>query len=209
MFGGLIILPLYFELLRHQGTVDTGLLLLAYGSGAVLAMRAGGRLTDRLGGGITASAGLTITVATTLPLAFLSAHAALAGVEALQFLRGTGIGLAGVPAMSAAYATVARDKRPRRHRPGEHPPAGRRLPRQRPFRRRPGKLRQPRRRLPRRLRLAHRHIRRRPSRRGMAHHRTTSRPPPALTAASRRKTGKREVTIRYPACRRSCVSCAA
>jgi EmrB/QacA subfamily drug resistance transporter len=112
LFGGLIILPLYFELLRHQGTIATGLLLLAYGSGAVLAMRAGGRLTDHLGGGLTASAGLAITVATTLPFAFLSAHAALAGVEALQFLRGTGIGLAGVPAMSAAYATVARDKLP-------------------------------------------------------------------------------------------------
>jgi len=112
LFGGLIILPLYFELLRQQGTIATGLLLLAYGSGAVLAMRSGGRLTDRFGGGITASAGLAITVATTLPFAFLSAHAALAGVEALQFLRGIGIGLAGVPAMSAAYATVPRDKLP-------------------------------------------------------------------------------------------------
>lgn len=112
LFGGMIVLPLYYELYRHQGVVATGLLLFAYGGGAAVSMRLGGRLTDRLGGGVTALAGLAITVATTVPFAFLDAHANLVGIEALQFFRGIGISLAGVPTMSAAYAAVAKDHLP-------------------------------------------------------------------------------------------------
>jgi EmrB/QacA subfamily drug resistance transporter len=112
LFGGMIILPLYYELLRGKGLVATGLLLLAYGGGAALSMRLGGRLTDRFGGGVTAMAGLVVTAATTVPFVFLGAHAGLVGIEALQFLRGVGISLAGIPAVSAAYATVARDQLP-------------------------------------------------------------------------------------------------
>jgi hypothetical protein len=67
----MIILPLYFELLRGKGVVGTGLLLLAYGAGAAIAMRTGGRLTDRLGGGITSVAGLIVTVSTTIRFVFL------------------------------------------------------------------------------------------------------------------------------------------
>lgn len=112
LFGGMIILPLYYELYRHKGVVATGLLMLAYGAGAALSMPLGGRLTDRLGGGITAVAGLVITIAATVPFAFLDASASLAGVEALQFVRGIGISLAGVPAVAAAYASVAREHIP-------------------------------------------------------------------------------------------------
>lgn len=112
LFGGMIVLPLYFELLLAKGVMETGLLLLAYGGGAALSMRFGGQLTDRLGGGVTSAVGLTITVATTLPFVFLSADANLVSVEILQFLRGIGVGMAGMPAMSTAYATVGPVKLP-------------------------------------------------------------------------------------------------
>lgn len=112
LFGGMIILPLYFELLRNKGVVATGLLLMIYGVGAALAMRFGGRLTDRLGGGIVSVYGLLLTVVTTIPLAYLGRHVNLVGVEALQFVRGIGLGLAALPALSAAYATVTRDQLP-------------------------------------------------------------------------------------------------
>lgn len=112
LFGGMIILPLYFELLRGETVVATGLLLASYGAGAVVAMSVGGRLTDRFGGGSVSVAGLTLTVVTTVPLALFDANASLFGIEILLFLRGIGLGLAGLPAMSVAYATVARDKLP-------------------------------------------------------------------------------------------------
>lgn len=112
LFGGLIILPLYYQLYRHESVVATGLLLLAYGAGAAFSMPLGGRLTDQVGGGITAVVGLAVTLAATVPFVFLDANANLVAVEILQFLRGIGIALAGIPAMSAAYASVGKEHLP-------------------------------------------------------------------------------------------------
>lgn len=112
LFGGLIILPLYYQLYRHESVLTTGLLLLAYGAGAMFSMSIGGRLTDRIGGGRTAVVGLAVTVAATVPFTFLDAGASMVAVEMLQFLRGIGIGMAGIPAMSAAYASVGREHLP-------------------------------------------------------------------------------------------------
>ncbi len=106
LFGGLIVLPLYYEVLRGESVVTTGVLLLAYGGGAAVALRVGGRLTDRRGGGTSSAIGLAITVAATLPFVFLPATTDLAVVELLQFVRGVGVGLAGLPAMSAAFSSA-------------------------------------------------------------------------------------------------------
>ncbi len=110
LFGGLIVLPLYYELLRGESVVNTGLLLLAYGGGAALSLRAGGVLTDRIGGGLTATIGLSVTIGATAPFMFLGSHAGLGLVEALQFVRGVGVSLAGLPAMSSAFAAVKTKK---------------------------------------------------------------------------------------------------
>lgn len=106
-FGGLILLPLYFEALRGLTVVHTGLLLLAYGLGAMAALPVGGRITDRIGGGVTCIVGLTITILATAPFIYLPAHENLVTVEVLQGLRGIGVGLSGIPAMSAAMRAAA------------------------------------------------------------------------------------------------------
>jgi predicted MFS family arabinose efflux permease len=102
MFGGLILLPLYFEALRGQSVVHTGLLLLAYGFGAMEAMPIGGRLSDRIGSGITCIAGLALTIVATIPFVFLHQDTDLVTVALLHALRSVGVGLAGIPAMTAA-----------------------------------------------------------------------------------------------------------
>jgi EmrB/QacA subfamily drug resistance transporter len=112
LFGGLIVMPLYFQLAREVGIVATGLLLVPFSVGAAATFPIGGWLTDRYGGGIVASAGLMITVASTVPLALMAADACLAGVEMLQVVRGIGLALAGQPVISAAFATVRRDQLP-------------------------------------------------------------------------------------------------
>ncbi|BBG01371.1 MULTISPECIES: DHA2 family efflux MFS transporter permease subunit [Pseudonocardia] len=101
LFGGLILLPLYFERLRGMSVVGTGFLLLAYGAGATMALIVGGRLTDRRGAGITTVIGLIVTIAGTLPFVFLPADTHLVVVELLQAVRGIGVGMAGTPAMAA------------------------------------------------------------------------------------------------------------
>jgi EmrB/QacA subfamily drug resistance transporter len=112
LFGGLIILPLYYQILRRQSVVSTGLLLLAYGVGSAVSLRLGGKLTDRMGGGITAVIGLVLTIATTLPFLVFGAGANIIIVEVLLFLRGVGASFAGLPVMSSAYAVVDRDSLP-------------------------------------------------------------------------------------------------
>lgn len=108
LFGGQIVMPLYFQLLRGQSIVDTGLLLLPFGLGAAATFPVAGRLTDRYGGGRVASAGLIVTTLVTVPMALLGAGTSLVTVEALQVLRGIGLALSGAPAIAAAFAAVAR-----------------------------------------------------------------------------------------------------
>jgi EmrB/QacA subfamily drug resistance transporter len=112
LFGGMIVMPLYFQLQRKAGIVDTGLLLTAFSLGAAATFPIAGRLTDRYGGGLITAAGLIVTVCSTIPFALLPADANLTGVEALQVMRGIGLALSGMPAVSAAFATVKRHQLP-------------------------------------------------------------------------------------------------
>ena len=112
LYGGLIVLPLYYQILRGLDVRETGLLLLAYGAGSAVSLRPGGVLTDRIGGGLTAVIGLVITILATVPFVLLGAHSNLVLVEALQFVRGVGVSFAGLPVMSSAYAIVDHDRLP-------------------------------------------------------------------------------------------------
>src|SRR3984885_8987331 len=51
LFGGMILLPLYWQDVRLESVVDTGLLTAPQGLGAAIAMPFAGKLTDRIGGG--------------------------------------------------------------------------------------------------------------------------------------------------------------
>ena len=51
LFGGMILLPLYWQDIRHESVVDAGLLMAPQGIGVALSMPFAGRLTDRYGGG--------------------------------------------------------------------------------------------------------------------------------------------------------------
>lgn len=91
LFGGLVLVPLYFEIQLGQSTVYTGLLLIGQGAGAALTMPLSGRLTDRLGGGVVSVAGLLVTLAATLPLVALGAHPSFLLVETIFTMRGLGV----------------------------------------------------------------------------------------------------------------------
>lgn len=108
LFGGQIVMPLYFQLQRHESVVDTGLLLIPFGLGAALTFPIAGRLTDRYGGGRVAAAGLTAVTLVTIPMTLLGLAANIVLLEALQSLRGVGLALAGAPVIAAAMSAVAR-----------------------------------------------------------------------------------------------------
>ncbi|MCX4093462.1 MDR family MFS transporter [Nocardia sp. alder85J] len=112
MFGLMVLLPLYFQVLHHDGLIRTGLLLLAYGGGGIVALPLGGRLTDRVGGGIVAVCGTLVVAATVAPLALLPADANAVLLQVLLFMAGVGTALSSMPLVSTAYAAVRHDQMP-------------------------------------------------------------------------------------------------
>jgi MFS family permease len=102
----MILLPLYYQQVRHESVLDTGLLIAPQGLGAALAMPISGRLTDRIGGGPLAVFGVILTTLTTIPFGLIDAHTSLESISFWMFLRGIGIGFAFMPAMAAAFAAL-------------------------------------------------------------------------------------------------------
>ena len=106
LFGGMILLPLYYQQVRGENVLATGLLLAPQGLGAALAMPVSGRLTDRIGGGPLALFGVIVTTLTTIPFGLIGAHTPIGSLSVWMFLRGLGIGFAFMPAMAAAFASL-------------------------------------------------------------------------------------------------------
>jgi len=102
LFGAMILMPLYWQDVRHESVIDAGLLLAPQGLGAASVMPLAGKLSDRFGGGPIALIGVTITAVGTIPFGLIGAHTSI--------LRGTGIGFGFMPAMTAAFASLERSE---------------------------------------------------------------------------------------------------
>jgi EmrB/QacA subfamily drug resistance transporter len=106
LFGGMILMPLYWQHIRHESVLDAGLLLAPQGLGMAMVMPAAGRLTDRLGGGPLAVVGVTVTTLATIPFALIGAHTSIVWLSFALLIRGMGIGFSFMPVMTAAFAAL-------------------------------------------------------------------------------------------------------
>jgi len=106
LFGGMILMPLYWQQVRFESVVDTGLLTAPMGLGMALVMPVAGRLSDRFGGGPLALLGVVVTTLATVPFGFISAHTSITYLSLAMFVRGAGVGFAFMPAMAAAFAAL-------------------------------------------------------------------------------------------------------
>ena len=113
LFGALILLPLYYQVVRQQSPLDVGLLLIPQGVGAAVAMPIAGWMTDKLGARLVVSAGLIVAVLGTLAYTDVGADTSYAYLAAALFVLGLGIGSTIMPSMAAAFQTLAREETPR------------------------------------------------------------------------------------------------
>src|SRR6478672_8027993 len=110
LFGAMILLPLYWQGIRHESVVDTGLLTAPQGLGAAIVMPIAGRMTDRVGGGPLALFGVIVCTIASIPFGLIGAHTSIPWLSVAMFIRGIGIGFAFMPAMSAAFAALERSE---------------------------------------------------------------------------------------------------
>ncbi|EDL61560.1 DHA2 family efflux MFS transporter permease subunit [Gimesia maris] len=109
MYGALLLLPLYFQVALEQSISQTGFWLLIMGLASALALPFGGTLTDRYGAGRISLAGALLLLLSSLP--FLYSEILSTSVLFLALaMRGAGIALAQMPAMTAAYTAVTAEQ---------------------------------------------------------------------------------------------------
>src|SRR5699024_3617757 len=109
MYGGLLLLPLYLQLIAGQNILETGFMLLAMGLCSAIALYFGGMLTDYYSAGPVTIAGAALLVVSTVPFLVVS-HFSITILVIILVIRGIGIALAQMPAYTAAYASVTNDQ---------------------------------------------------------------------------------------------------
>jgi len=106
LFGAMILVPLYYQEVRGQSVINTGLLTGPQGVGALVAMPLASRLTQRFSGGRVALGGILLLCVSTLPFTFIDAHTSILAISLVLVVRGLSIGLCFMPAMSAAFSAM-------------------------------------------------------------------------------------------------------
>jgi len=113
LFGSLILLPLYYQVVRRESALHTGLLLAPQGIGAALAMPVAGWLSDKIGPRLVVSVGTVTAMLGTLAFTQVAADTSYAYLAAALLVIGLGIGSTIMPWMAAAFQTLSREETPR------------------------------------------------------------------------------------------------
>ena len=108
VFGGMLLLPLYLQVVRGESAMDTGLLLAPQGLGAMIAMPIAGLLTDKTGVGRIVPFGLVVVGLSFLALTQLAADTSYWVFGAALFVMGVGMGFTMMPTFSGAMQTLRR-----------------------------------------------------------------------------------------------------
>lgn len=113
LFGVLVLLPLYWQVVRGESALATGLLLMPQALGAAAAMPLAGRITDKAGAGVIVPIGIVLALLGTAVYTQVGGHSSYAMVVVALFVIGLGLGATIMPLMAAAYARLPHSAIPR------------------------------------------------------------------------------------------------
>ena len=105
-FGGLLLVPTYFQEVRGESTLNAGLLVAPQGIGAMLTMPIAGALADKLPIGRIVPVGLVIIVIGMFGLTQVTADTSYTLLIAELFVMGLGMGATMMPLFTAALKTL-------------------------------------------------------------------------------------------------------
>lgn len=113
LFGSLILIPLYYQVVRHETALHTGVLLAPQGIGAALALPVAGWLADKVGArGITV-AGIAAAALGLLAYTQVGPRTSQAYLAAALLVIGLGLGATISPSMAAAFRVLSSAEMPR------------------------------------------------------------------------------------------------
>lgn len=112
LYGSMLLLPLYFQLVRGTDVLIAALLLIPQGVGALLSRTLAGRLTDSLGARAVAIAGFIVMGLATIPFALSDGTTNEIWLMITLLVRGFGMGAVMIPVMSVAFVGLERDEVP-------------------------------------------------------------------------------------------------
>jgi MFS family permease len=109
VFGSFLLLPLYFQTVRGESALSSGLLLAPQGFGSMLAMPIAGQLADRTGAGRIVPFGLIAVILSVLGLTQVTATTSfwLIGVDFFVF--GIGMGFGMMPIFTGAMQSIRKE----------------------------------------------------------------------------------------------------
>ncbi|MBZ5739305.1 DHA2 family efflux MFS transporter permease subunit [Nocardioides mangrovi] len=105
-FGSSLLFPLYFQSVRGEDALSSGVLLAPQGVGAMITMPIAGVLADRIGPGKIVMAGVAVCTIGMALFTQIGADTSYAYMLTALFVMGLGMGCTMMPMMSAALATL-------------------------------------------------------------------------------------------------------
>ena len=112
LYGGMLLLPLYWQDVRGFDALGAGLLLAPQGIGTLFSRSIAGRLTDSIGARAVAIGGFIVIGLATVPFAFAGESTNIWLLMAVLVVRGLGMGAVMIPLMTAAYVGLERSDVP-------------------------------------------------------------------------------------------------
>jgi EmrB/QacA subfamily drug resistance transporter len=105
-FGGLLLVPTYFQQIRGESTLHAGLLVAPQGIGAMLTMPLAGALSDRVPVGRIVPFGLVVIIGGMFALTRISSTTSYPQLIVTLFVMGLGMGATMMPIMTSALKTL-------------------------------------------------------------------------------------------------------
>ena len=113
VYAVMFLLPLFYQQVRGESVLATGLLLIPQGLGTMLFFLVLRRFAAAVDARIVVAAGVLMTMIGILPFALAGAEGGTALMLAGQVLQGIGFGAATFPVMTLAFASLGHDEAPR------------------------------------------------------------------------------------------------
>jgi EmrB/QacA subfamily drug resistance transporter len=110
--GAMLLLPLYYQQVRGESIIMTGVMMIPQGVGMLLTRSWIGRLTDKIGARVIVLVSLAVTVIGTIPFALAGAHTSNIVLILALLVRGAGLGGITIPVMAAAYLGLGKAEVP-------------------------------------------------------------------------------------------------